>query len=1178
MTIAQVSLSDRYDRREGRILISGVQALVRLMLVQADRDAAAGLRTGGFVSGYRGSPLGTLDAAFASARKFTETRDIVVRPAVNEELAATAIAGSQQIDMTPQARVQGVFGLWYGKGPGLDRAADAIRHGNYQGSSRFGGVVLAVGDDHVAKSSTVVCSSDETVASLHVPLFYPADAAEVVEYGLHGFALSRHSGSWVALKIVTDIADATRVVDTGREGFAPVLPPIAAPGGVHSRWPDTPLEQERRVHDIRLPAVLDYVRANRLDQSFGRRPSSRIGILAAGKSWLDLRDALDALGLDEAALIERGIALYKPAMIWPLEPQGLLEFASGLHTVVVVEEKAGFLERQAKDILYGRPDAPAILGKLDGTGAPLMAQTGDLSPETIAAALGRVLPGLPRDMAGTGRKLADLAEYALPPVVRKPFFCSGCPHNRSTVLPDGSRAYSGIGCHGMAALGRPRHSSFCQMGGEGVHWVGLAPFTDEPHVFANLGDGTYFHSGILAIRQAVASGVNLTYKLLYNSAVAMTGGQAVDGELSVGQLIAQVRAEGVTDVILVTDEPGRYGAADPLRGQVLRIAHRDEMDAVQKDMRTRPGVSVIVYEQMCATEKRRLRKRGKLAEPAERVFINDLVCEGCGDCSAKSNCLSVEPLETAFGTKRRINQSSCNKDFSCVTGFCPSFVTVAGGTPRKTRSAARLEDLPVLDKPPAAPPPPIQRTVVAGIGGTGVVTIGALVAMAAHIGGRQAGVMDQVGLAQKGGAVASHITIADRPIAALRIPARGADLILVCDQIVGNGRDIMAAVDPGRTHVLVNSDTPITGDFTQDRNALVDPTLLGRRIEHRVGTGRVAALPFTRLADRLLGDAIGSNLMMVGYAWQRGWIAFDRADFDSAIDLNGTAVAMTRMAFEWGRRLAADADAVMRITGLAGAEPQAETLDRIIARRAEFLATYQNCAYADRFLTKVAAVREAETRISADGALTQAAARSLFKLMAYKDEYEVARLYADGSFAKALTEQFEGDLKLSFHLAPPLLARRDKATGAPRKLRFGGWMMPVFRVLARFRGLRGTPLDPFGRTGERRTERALIREYEQVLDRLLAGLDADRLAEATAIAALPMEIRGFGHVKDRAVAAFRAELAQRMARYEAPPGEAGEDREPRVAQGADSGTQEGHPTIHAREENHGLHNHAGAAR
>lgn len=1142
MTITQVSLADRYDRREGRILISGVQALVRLALVQADRDAAAGLRTGGFVSGYRGSPLGTLDAAFASARKFTEARNIVVKPAVNEELAATAIAGSQQIDMTPQARVQGVFGLWYGKGPGLDRAADAIRHGNYQGSSRFGGVVLAVGDDHVAKSSTVVCSSDETVASLHVPLFYPADASEVVEYGMHGFALSRHSGSWIALKIVTEIADATRVVDTARESFTPVLPPIAAPGGVHNRWPDTPLEQERRVHDIRLPAVLQYVRANGLDKSIGRRPSSRIGIMAAGKNWLDLRDALDALGLDEPTLIERGIALYKPALIWPLEPQGLLEFASGLDTLVVVEEKAGFLERQAKDILYGRADAPAVLGKRDDKGVPLMTQLGDLTPETIAAALARILgqPSGAASLSGhrddTEQKLADLADLAVPPVSRKPFFCSGCPHNRSTVLPDGSRAYSGIGCHGMAALGRPRHSSFCQMGGEGVHWMGLAHFTDEPHVFANLGDGTYFHSGILAIRQSVAAGVNLTYKLLYNSAVAMTGGQSVDGELSVAQLIAQVRAEGVANVMLVTDDPDRYAVNDPVRGQVMRVAHRDDLDAVQKEMRALPGVSVIVYEQMCATEKRRLRKRGKLDDPTTRVFINDLVCEGCGDCSVKSNCLSVEPLDTPFGTKRRINQSSCNKDYSCLNGFCPSFVTVKGGKPRKARSTVRLEDLPALDDPQAGQPA-LQRAVVAGIGGTGVVTIGALLAMAAHVAGRHAGVLDQVGLAQKGGAVASHITLSDRPIGALRIPARSADLILVCDQIVGNGRDIMAAINPGHSNVLINADTPVTGDFTQDRNALVDPSLLGRRIERRAGTGRCASLPFTRLAERLLGDAIGSNLMMVGYAWQRGWIAFDKAGFDAAIDLNGTATAMNRAAFEWGRRLAVDAEEVLRLAGLA--DPAPETLDQVIARRIEFLTAYQNRAYARRFEDKVAAVRVAEARVSTDTALSEAVARALFKLMAYKDEYEVARLYTDGHFARKLEEQFEGDVTLSFHLAPPILAQRDKGTGHPRKRRFGGWMMPVFRGLARLKGLRGTPFDPFGRTEERRTERALIAEYEQVIDQILDGLDADRLDEATAIAALPMEIRGYGHVKESAVAVFRAEKAQRLNSYGARPAEDG---------------------------------------
>ncbi|WP_030540969.1 indolepyruvate ferredoxin oxidoreductase family protein [Sphingobium sp. DC-2] len=1128
---AAVSLTDRYVRREGRVLISGVQALVRLMLVQADRDAAAGRNTGGFVSGYRGSPLGTVDTTFASARSLTEPRGIKVMPAVNEELAATAVAGTQHMLMTGRARVDGVFALWYGKGPGLDRAADAIRHGNLQGSSPAGGVLLAVGDDHTAKSSTLVVSSDETVASLAVPLFYPADAREVVEFGLHGFALSRHSGAWAALKIVTDVADASRVVATDELARDPILPPQPdVPGGLHFRWPDTPAEQEARHHNHRLPAVLDYVRANGLDRALHRTPASRIGIVAAGKPWLDLIDALHLLGIEEGQLPALGIALYKPALIWPLEPASLRDFALGLDRLIFVEEKSGLIEAQAKAQLYGQDGAPHILGKCDADGNPLFPATGELTPESIAALLAKLLP-LPAGSQEAGALLADQASFAAPVALRRPFFCSGCPHNRSTVLPQGSRALSGIGCHGMASMLRPNHSGFCQMGGEGVHWVGLAPFTDEPHVFANMGDGTYFHSGILAIRQAVAAGVNLTYKLLYNSAVAMTGGQPVDGELSVEQMIEQVAAEGVAGIVLATDDPGRYPKGHPARARVEKVVHRDDIEALQVELRDRTGVTVILYEQMCATEKRRLRKRGKLAEPPQRVFINARVCEGCGDCSVKSNCLSVEPLPTPDGVKRRINQSSCNKDMSCLNGFCPSFVTVEGGAPRKA-GGADPADLPAPPAPVPLTADPVQRILAGGIGGTGVVTIGALLVMAAHMRGLNAGVLDQVGLSQKGGAVTSHINFGSGNIAALRIPPRQAGLIIACDQIVGNARDVMAAIDPGRTFVVANADTAVTGDFTSDRSAIVDATLLHRRLMARAGQDNFAAHPFTRLAERLLGDAIGANLMMLGYAWQRGWLDMDGDAFDAAIRLNGVGVGMNRAALLWGRLLAIDPAPVLRSAGLG--EAQEETAEALIARHIADLTQYQNASYAARYGAAIDRIRRAEAALNGGTALTEAAARSLYKLMAYKDEYEVARLYTDGAFAKALAEQFDGDVRLQFHLAPPLIAKRDPLTGHLRKRRFGKGTMPLFRLLARMRFLRGTAFDIFGFTHERREERALATEFLHIVETLASGLTAANSDAALAIARLPMEVRGYGHVKEQALARYRADMAAHLSRFAAP--------------------------------------------
>lgn len=1125
-----VQLHDRFTKREGDVVITGVQALVRLMLLQADRDRAASLNTGGFVSGYRGSPLGTLDMAFAGAAPLPEQAGIVVMPAVNEELAATAIAGTQQIETSPGAKVDGVFALWYGKGPGLDRAGDAIRHGNVQGSSRLGGVVVAVGDDHAAKSSSVACYSDDTVVSLRLPLLSPSSPQEITLFGLHGFAASRYSGAWFALKIINEVADSTQTIAAGELATDFQLPGDTPAVDVHFRWPMTQLEQEAVQVNHRMPAVHAYMRANGLDRIVRKDAGARLGIIAAGKSWLDLREGLRLLGLDDDQLAARGIALYKPAMIWPLEPEMLGRFAEGLEQIVVIEEKTGLIEDQIKKLLYGRDSAPLVFGKLRQDGNILFPATADLNPERIAHELGRHFIALDgrvgERLARVERAIAAQAEFALPPAIRKPFFCSGCPHNRSTVVPEGSRASAGIGCHGLTAWMRADTTTFSQMGGEGMHWVGMSSFTAEPHMFANLGDGTYFHSGVLAIRQAVAAKVNMTYKLLYNSAVAMTGGQSVDGEMTVEQLVRQLRAEGVGTVALATDDPGRYPSSDPVRALVDRVDHRDDLDALQRDLRDQPGVTVIVYEQMCATEKRRLRKRGKLEDPAARVVINDLVCEGCGDCSVKSNCLSVEPVETDFGTKRRINQASCNKDMSCLTGFCPSLVTVTGGTPRKRTGAglgAERKALPL----PLPRSPGHQRVLVAGIGGTGVVTIGALLSMAGFMGEKKVAVLDLLGAAQKGGAVTSHVHISDDEITALRIPAGEADVVLVCDQIVGNARDVIASIEAGRTHVLANGDVSITGDFTQNPSAVADASLLARRLEKRAGEDHFHILPFSRLAERLVGDAIGSNLMMMGYAFQRGWIGIAIDDIQSAIRLNGVSMQMNLDAFEWGRQLAIHRDDVFRIAGLG--EPKPEALDDVVKRRADFLADYQDQAYAERYLATVRMVRAAEGSLAAGEGLSLAVARSLFKLMAYKDEYEVARLYRSATFKENLERDFEGELKLTFHLAPPLLAPRDKLTGHLRKRAYGSWVMPLFSVLARMRRLRGTAFDPFGRTAERREERALIGEYETLVSKLVEGLAPATHEASIAIAELAMGIRGYGHVKDKSIEGYRERLCDALA-------------------------------------------------
>ncbi len=1133
-----VTLTDRYSKRQGQILISGVQALVRLMLIQAERDKAAGLKTGGFVSGYRGSPLGALDSTFASAKSYADDLGIVVKPAVNEELGATAVAGTQQIARSPGARVDGIFSLWYGKGPGLDRASDAIRHGNVQGASPHGGVVLAVGDDHVAKSSSVVCFTDEALVGLQIPIFYPADASEIIRYGLHAFAMSRLSGSWAALKMINEVADATRSVTAEECGVKIVLPEVTTPAmGLNIRWPESPLDQEVRQQLYRFPAIQAYIRANRLDLSSGKTTSSRIGIVASGKSWLDLREALHLLGIGhEEQLTNLGIALYKPAVIWPLEPDGLIEFAMGLDSVIVVEEKTPLVESQIKNILYGRKGAPRVWGKASDDGSILFRSTADLTPELIAVQLGRILASVTADpfldgaLARANQMLVEQQEYALAPASRTAYFCSGCPHNRSTAVPEGSVATAGIGCHGLAAYVRPRTEVFTQMGGEGIHWMGLSPFTDEAHRFVNLGDGTYFHSGLLAVRQALAAKLNVTYKILYNDAVAMTGGQSVDGELSVLRVVEQLRAEGVGTIVVCADDPTRYGPGDPVRAKADRVEHRDDLEALQIELRAVPGVTVIVYDQVCAAERRRLRKRDKLPDPARRVFINELVCEGCGDCSTKSNCLSVEPIQTEFGAKRKINQSSCNKDYSCLNGFCPSFVTVEGGKPRKAKGAGDPRLLGTVPKPPAAVQPDHQRVLVAGVGGTGVVTIGALLTMSGHMRGLKTGVLDQTGLAQKGGAVTSHIHIAKVAINALRIPVGQADLVLVCDQIVGNGRDVIAAIEPGRTGVVANADVSITGEFIRNRDAIPDSSLLTRRLTQRAGEGRILALPFTRLAERLLGDAIGSNLMMIGAAFQKGWLPMDLPAFMAAIDLNGAAVAQNKAAFEWGRRLVVDPQSVYLAANLV--EPPQDSVDSLVERRAGFLAEYQNQQYAERYRAAIASVRTAESRISDATSLTESAVRSLFKLMAYKDEYEVARLYTDGSFAREIAAQFEGDVQLSFHMAPPIFSKRDKLTGHLRKRRFGSWMMRVFSILARLKILRGSAFDVFGFSAERREERSLVGEFESLLVQLSDTLSERSLPLAIEIASLPMDIRGYGHVKAAATQAYRSKLKTKLSELE----------------------------------------------
>ncbi|MEQ8968656.1 MAG: indolepyruvate ferredoxin oxidoreductase family protein [Azospirillaceae bacterium] len=1165
--LADVTLDDKYTLDAGRVYLTGAQALVRLPLMQRERDAAAGLNTAGFISGYRGSPLGGFDQQLWRAKTHLESHDIRFQPGVNEDLGATAVWGSQQIGLWPGATHDGVFALWYGKGPGVDRSGDVLKHANFAGTAAHGGVLALAGDDHASKSSTVPHQSEHAFMAAMIPVLNPANVQEILDYGLHGWAMSRYSGCWVGFKTIAETVDSSASVHVGPERVSIVLPEDfeMPPGGLNIRWPDPPLVQEERLMRHKLYAALAYARANRLDRMvWDGGAERRFGIVTTGKSYLDVRQAMEELGLDEAEARRLGIAIYKVAMTWPLEPDGVRAFAEDLDELVVVEEKRALIENQLKEQLYNwhADKRPVIVGKFDEARDWILPSTAELSPARIAAVIGRRLLAH-MDHPGIRERVEFLEEAERRKVVkhpsaieRQPWYCSGCPHNTSTVVPEGSRALAGIGCHYMALWMDRSTETFSQMGGEGVAAIGQQPFRESEHVFVNLGDGTYYHSGILAIRAALAAGINITYKILYNDAVAMTGGQPVDGQLTVAMIAHQLLAEGVERIVVVSDEPERYGVSSGLPTGTP-VEHRDELDAIQRDLRETPGVTAMIYDQTCAAEKRRRRKRGTMADPDRRVVINELVCEGCGDCSRQSNCLSVVPIETEYGRKRAIDQSTCNKDFSCVKGFCPSFVSVSGATPRKPDpAAADAPDFAALPEPslPALDGP--FSILVTGVGGTGVVTIGALLGMAAHLEGKGCSVLDQTGLAQKGGAVMSHVRLADSPegIHAVRVAAGEANLILGCDLPVAAGPEARSTVKPGVTRAILNDHESITGAFTRNPDWQFPR---GSMVEAVAGTtgdpALVEALDATHLATRLLGDSIATNLFMLGYAWQRGLVPLSAAAIDKAIALNGVAVRMNREAFLWGRRAAHDRAAVEAIVDRAAEAARAdrrpsEDLETLVARRRDFLTGWQDAAWAKRYTDLVARARAAETALegaaapAGDGStplgalpLTEAVARSAFKLMSYKDEYEVARLFTDGSFARQIREQFSGDPKLKFHMAPPLIADRDPTTGHLKKATFGPWMMPAFRVLATLKRLRGTKLDIFGYSAERRMERRLIEEYRETVEILLAGLTAANRDLAVEIAALPMEMRGFGHVKEANVERAKAREAELLARFRHPP-------------------------------------------
>ncbi|MBS1137090.1 MAG: indolepyruvate ferredoxin oxidoreductase [Proteobacteria bacterium] len=1154
-----IRLDDKYTQDSGRVFLSGVQALARLPMLQRQRDQAAGLNTAGFISGYRGSPLGGLDQTLWKAKPHLTRHHVLFQPGVNEDLAATAVWGTQQVNLFPGARYDGVFAMWYGKGPGVDRCGDVFRHANAAGTSRHGGVLVVAGDDHAARSSTLPHQTDHIFKAVMMPLLAPSGVQEYLDLGIHGWALSRYSGCWTAFKAVADTVESSASVDIDPQRVQILLPEDfqLPPGGLNIRWPDPPLVQEERLLHHKLYAALAYCRANRLNRividARDAGTPARLGIISAGKAYLDVRQALDDLGIDERLAAEIGIRLYKVGMTWPLEAEGVRRFAEGLEEILVVEEKRQSIEYQLKEELYNwREDVrPRVIGKFDEKGEwslPhsdwLLPAAHELTPaiiaRAIAARIGRFFtsPHIRERLAFLEAKEKALAQPAVA-IQRSPYFCPGCPHNTSTRVPEGSRALAGIGCHYMAIWMDRATATFSHMGGEGVAWVGQAPFTETRHVFANLGDGTYFHSGLLAIRQAVAAQVPITYKILYNDAVAMTGGQPVDGELTVAMITRQLAAEGVHKMVVVTDDTDKYATVTDLAPGVP-VRHRDELDRVQRDLREYPGVSALIYDQTCAAEKRRRRKRGTLPDPARRVFIHELVCEGCGDCGVKSNCLAVVPVETEFGRKRAIDQSACNKDFSCLKGFCPSFVTVEGGQLRKgkapQRDAAGFGDLPLPLLPDTRQP---YGILVTGIGGSGVVTIGALVGMAAHLDGKGVTTLDMTGLAQKGGAVFSHLRICDRPqdIHAVRIAAGEARCVIGGDLVVSASAEAVSRMRAGLTRAVVNcAETPTADDFTHDPDWQFPVVAMQRSIAEATGTDGVDFVDATELATALMGDAIATNLFLLGYAWQKGLVPVSQEALERAIELNAVAVDMNRNAFAWGRRAAHDLATVQRFAAPAPSQAAAaRTLDEIIQRRSDFLVGYQNRRYARRYRRLVQQVRAAEAALGSTR-LAEAVARCYFKLMAYKDEYEVARLYADPAFMKTINSTFEGDFEVNFHLAPPLTAKRDPLSGEPQKRAYGPAMMRRFRLLARLKFLRGTFLDVFAYNPERGAERRLIGEYRADIAAILDNLSAETLDTAVELASLPEQIRGYGHVKARNIEAARRrreELRQRLTAQDA---------------------------------------------
>ncbi len=1147
MHLANVTLEDKYALNTTRAYMTGIEALVRLPILQHQRDLERGLKTAGFVSGYRGSPLGGLDQALWSAQSYLDQHNIHFQPGVNEDLAATAVWGSQQVNLFEGAKYDGVFSMWYGKGPGVDRSMDVIKHANAFGTSQYGGVLAVAGDDHACKSSSLPHQSEHMFIGASIPVLSPANVQEVLDLGIYGWELSRFCGTWVALKAITENMDSAISAEIDPDRVHIVLPDdvVMPPDGVHARWPDNALDQERRLNKYKIYAARKFALANHLNKTVIDSKKPRLGIITTGKAYLDVLQALEDLGIDQEKACAIGLRVYKVGMSWPLEPVMTHRFADGLEEILVVEEKRSIIEDQLTGQLYNWPvdRRPRVIGEFDEYGEDLLPNLSELTPAMVARAIASRMRRFYQDaMIEKRLKFYDQKEQSLAQsrskVTRLPHYCSGCPHSQSTRIPEGSRAMAGIGCHYMSIwqLGDRKAETITQMGGEGVNWVGQAPFTETPHVFQNIGDGTYFHSGLLAIRQTISAGVNITYKILYNDAVAMTGGQHVDGSLTIEQLIYQLKGEGVNRIALVSDNPDPYKELHSgIRG--LTVHHRDQLISVEKELRELSGTTVLIYEQTCAAEKRRRRKHGVMEDLNKRVFINAAVCEGCGDCSTQSNCLSVLPIETELGRKRQIDQSACNKDYSCLKGFCPSFVTVVGGHLKKKSMVAEVAGFAdLLDPPIADIEEQPWNIVVTGVGGTGVLTVASLVAMAAHLEGKGCATMNQTGLAQKFGSVISHIRVGKKQSAinAVRIPAGDADLLLGCDLVVAAGDEAMSKVNVERSHAIINDHETPTAEFIGDRDKVFPTGSMKTIIKEEVGDDKVSFINATDIASHLLGDSIATNLFLLGMAYQKGLLPVSAHALLRAIELNNVAIDFNQQAFLWGRRAVFNRKLTEHYADIKPQKKSLHCFDEIVADRYQRLMDYQNKAYAQRYKDIVTRIDKLERYLLPDGdqSISNAVAKNLFKIMAYKDEYEVARLYSNGDFQRQIESTFEGDYKLQFHLAPPLFSKKDPDTGHLLKSIFPQATLSVFKWLAKCKGLRGTRFDIFSYNHERRAERDLIGQYTEILEQISKQLTPDNASIALELANLPDQVKGFGHIKLQAIETFKQEKLRLLKQLE----------------------------------------------